>query len=190
MPLIHLSHCHSLALCCTVFVPSQNLATFDDGVLHGGTWCRGTRGVTPGRSDGPEGLGLSHVSPFHQRPPPKKPTFQSMWLAALSRRPASECSGNELGSLAIVSLYSTLHPSITCSTLEFHLNSACPLQYSVGDEVVLEKITYVKGCVQSDFPHRRGSFDFLRVYSTGQSSVHLQIAKDKAEDESPKSLKP
>ncbi len=81
--------------------------------------------MKPGENDGPGGRDCSVKVSVHfiNVCPLKKPNFQPVWHASLSRWPPFEHRHIKMGSPDNEPLYSTLCLSIiaTCSTSKFHL---------------------------------------------------------------------
>ncbi len=81
--------------------------------------------MKPGGKDGPEGQDCSVKVSVHfiNVCSLKKPNFQPVWRASLSRWPLFEHCDIKMGSPDNEALYSTLCLSIiaTCSTSQFHL---------------------------------------------------------------------
>ncbi len=77
--------------------------------------------------------------------PLKKPKFQPLHHAPLSRWPPLEHSRTKMSGLDVEPLYSTLCPSFTSthSTSKFHFNM---FRKSVEGEVMLDAVTYGKDC--------------------------------------------
>ena len=166
MHFVYMSNSHPLALCLTFFSPSQNLATFgpDNRVLHGSTWCRRTRRVKSGGNDGPGGLDCSMKVSVHfiNICPLKKPNFQPLWHASLSRWPPFEHSGTKMGSPDNEALYWTLCLSTisTCSTSKFHLKMS---QRSTWGVVMPTANLCAKDCMILRFVSERVSFMMKRA---------------------------
>ncbi len=107
-----------------------------------------TREVKPGGNGGPgdQDSSVNISVHFINVCPLKKPNFQPLWRASLSRWPPFEHSGTKMGSPDNEALYSTLCLSIisTCSTSKFHLKmSKC----SAWGVVMPMANLYAKDCI-------------------------------------------